>query len=66
MILLSDCIFYAEANTKGKYIGRCRQFPDMRTRPHKSRTDAIDEVVDLVAEKIRYRDEAAENIRRGR
>ena len=37
----------------------------MRTRPHKRSTDALDEIFDLVAEKIRYRDEAADNIRRG-
>ena len=66
MILLSDCTFHAEANTKGKFVGRCREFPDVRTKPHKGTTDAINEIVELVAEKIRYRDEAADNIRRGR
>lgn len=65
MIPLSDCIFEAEANNRGQFVGRCRQFPDMRTRPHKKPHDAIDDIFAQVAEKIRYRDEAADNIRRG-
>ena len=66
MIVLADCVFTADSNNQGKYVGRCVQLPDLRTRPHKSRLDAIDDIVTQAAEKIRHLDGAIDDIRSGR
>jgi hypothetical protein len=53
---LGDCIFVAHPNDKGFFVGRCQQFPYLRSRPRKLRLDAIDEIIDLVRDKIRNLD----------
>lgn len=49
---LDDCDCYTERNDNGLFVGRVRQFPDLRTRPQKSGLDAIDEIVTLTRKKI--------------
>lgn len=56
VVPLGDCLFDAYPNDKGLFVGRCQQFPGIRTRPRKSRLDAIDEIIDLVRDKIRNLD----------
>lgn len=57
-IALGDCEFHTEANENGYHVGRCREFPDVRTKPRKSRLDAIDDIVNAVAAKLRRVDAA--------
>lgn len=63
-IQLADCTFAAEPNTKGLFVGRCREFPDIRTRPYRSRLDAIDAAIDTVRDHIAQRDSFT-NIKKG-
>lgn len=56
VVPISDCLFAAEPDDKGLFVGRCQQFPGLRSRPRKSRLDAIDEIIDLVRDKIRNLD----------
>lgn len=49
---LGDCDCYTEITDSGTYIGRVRQYPDIRTRPQKTSLDAIDEVMSLLRNKI--------------
>lgn len=55
---LGDCEFHSEPNDNGMYVGRCREFPDLRTRPRKSRLDALDDIVTAVSAKLRKVDAA--------
>jgi hypothetical protein len=50
---LEECEFGAFANKQGMFIGRCREYPDLRTRPRKSRLDAIDDIIAATRDKIR-------------
>lgn len=54
--VLGDCQFAAELNDNGLWVGVCREFPDLRSRPRKSKLDAIDDIVAKVAEKLRQID----------
>ncbi len=56
VVPLGDCVFAADPNDKGLFVGFCQQFPGLRSRPRKSRLDAIDEIIDLVRDKIRNLD----------
>ncbi len=49
---LEDCDCYTEINRRGQYVGRVRQFPDLRTRPQAKGLDAITEVHALLADKL--------------
>lgn len=49
---LDDCDCYTQINDSGKYVGRVRQFPDLRSKPQARRLDAIDEIVTLTRQKI--------------
>lgn len=51
---LHECTFYADPTDRGHYIGRCREWPDLRSRPHRHRLDAIDDVIDKVSDKLRH------------
>lgn len=64
VIALGNCDFHADTNDKGQFIGRCKQFQELRTRPYKSRLDAIDAIVTLVSDKIRNLDGVTEIKRR--
>lgn len=61
-IPFSDCTFTVEANDDGLFIGRCREFPELRSRPVKSRLAALDNIMQTVAKKIRQRDAAQDII----
>lgn len=50
---IEDMWFSTEKNHDGRFIGRVREFPDLRTKPSTSRLDAIDDIIKLTAERIR-------------
>lgn len=52
MITIDRCNFYADTNKQGKFIGRCEQFPDIKTAPRARRIDAIDLAITAVRDKI--------------
>ncbi|OCB09258.1 hypothetical protein A5717_26140 [Mycolicibacterium porcinum] len=60
---LGDCEFTATPNRNGLYVGRCRQYLDLRSKPRKDKLDAIDDIVALASEKIRDLDLAAPKVR---
>lgn len=50
---LADCQFYTiRSGRDGMYTGRCDQYPDLRTRGHKTSIDALDEIITAVRDKI--------------
>lgn len=49
---LGDCDCYTEITDAGRYVGRVRQFPNLRSRPQRTSLDAIDEVLSLARNKI--------------
>lgn len=55
---LADCTFYTTVTDKGLFVGRVREFPDLRTRPQKSSLDATDEIITLTRDKIAQLDAA--------
>ena len=63
--VLGHCEFAAVANDNGLFVGRCRQFPDMRTKPHTNRLDAVDAIIAAVADKLRRLDAATTDISKG-
>lgn len=50
---IADHNFTAVANDAGYYVGRCREFPDLRSAPRKNRLDAIDDIIAKVVDKLR-------------
>lgn len=52
MKLLEDMEFYTETKG-GKFVGRVREFVDLRTRPMVKRLDAVDGIITLTAERVR-------------
>lgn len=50
--LVDECDYYTTAN-EGRFTGHVEQFPDLRTRPCRSRTDAIAEIVTVTANHLR-------------
>lgn len=61
---LGDCDFTAEPNKNGLFVGRCKQYPDLRSRPHRKKLDALDDIISLTSDKIRDLDLAAPRSRR--
>lgn len=51
---LDECNFYAETatSTGGGFVGRCREFPGLRTRTCKTSLDAVDQIITRVNEHI--------------
>lgn len=49
---LEDMQFYCDIDRIGKFIGRVREFDDLRTRPHGSRLDALNEIVGLTSQRV--------------
>lgn len=50
---LEDCDCYTEPTRDGlKFVGRVRQFSNLRTRPKALALDAIDEIVTLTRDHI--------------
>lgn len=49
---IEDMGFTTERTRAGKFIGRVREFADLKTRPKANRLDAVDEIVRLTSERI--------------
>lgn len=49
---LQDCQAYTEQTRSGKYVGRVRQFPALRSTPQTKALDAVTEILALAADKI--------------
>lgn len=56
---LEDCNFSAEVTDKGMFVGRVREFPDLRSRPQSKKIDALDEIITITRDKIARLAEAA-------
>ncbi|MCG7592420.1 hypothetical protein [Mycobacterium sp. PSTR-4-N] len=52
MITLDRCDFYATTNKTGQFIGRCKQFPDIKTAPRARKIDAIDLAITAVRDRL--------------
>lgn len=52
---LHECTFTAERldSGHGHFVGVCAEWPDLHTKPYRSRLDAIDDIVDQVRDKLR-------------
>jgi hypothetical protein len=50
---LHEHTFQAVRTDNGHYTGRCPEWPDLHTRTHRRALDAVDEIVDQVAAKLR-------------
>ncbi|MCC9182592.1 hypothetical protein [Mycolicibacterium mageritense] len=50
--LLEDCNFYTYRIDDGRFIGRVREFRDLRTRPRANALDASDEIITHTRNKI--------------
>lgn len=55
---IDEMEFYTEKRRDGWYIGRCREFKDIRTKATRSALDAISEIIALTSERIRDIDES--------
>lgn len=51
-IAFSACTFYTNPTETGMFVGRCENFPDLRTRPQKSSLDALDEIMTVTRNRI--------------
>lgn len=49
---LADCTFSTVTTDDGRFTGRCTQYPELRTRPHRRSLDALDEIISVTATKI--------------
>ncbi|CAN5144337.1 hypothetical protein BH11ACT6_BH11ACT6_34600 [soil metagenome] len=49
---IDDCEFSTEPTRKGKFVGRVKQFPYLRTSPQRSSIDALDEIMTATREKL--------------
>jgi hypothetical protein len=54
---LEDHNFWTE-KTKGKFIGRVKEFPQLRTRAHAKAIDALDDIITQTVEHLRDLHEA--------
>lgn len=52
MITIDQCDFYAAKNRSGQWVGRCRQFPELKTKPRAQKLDAIDLAVAAVRDQL--------------
>lgn len=50
---IEDMWFYTEQPVEGRFVGRVREFPDIRTKAQKSKLDAINDIVGLTTQRIR-------------
>lgn len=51
---LHDCDFYTIRTDDGHHIGRCKEWPDLHTRPTRNRLDAIDDIISIVRDKLAH------------
>lgn len=52
--LLEECNFYTTLTDSDEFIGRVREFPDLRTRPHKTSLDATDDIITRTRTKLAH------------
>lgn len=57
---VDECDYSTTTDRKGRFIGRVKQFPNLRSKACRSRVDAIAEIVDQTAIHIRYLHGASE------
>lgn len=50
--VLDACTFYTTRDGSGRFIGRVREFPDLRTPPQASALDARDAIITATTRKI--------------
>lgn len=50
--LVDECDYYTEPTKDGKFIGKVRQFPNLRTRPEKNALDARDAIITATRDKL--------------
>lgn len=50
---IEDMQYAAERTRDGKWVGRVREFPKLRTGPKANRLDAISEIVSLTSQRIK-------------
>jgi hypothetical protein len=50
---IEDQNFWAEKTNEGKFVGRVKDFPQLRTRPKHKRLDAVDDIITQTAAKLR-------------
>ena len=60
---LGDCDFYTTVTDNDQFVGRVREFPDLRTRPQKSALDAIDDIVTITRDKLARLDAAVAGLK---
>lgn len=51
--LLDECEYYTTRNDAGRFVGRVKQFPDLKTKPYASRADAAEAIVNATAANLR-------------
>lgn len=50
--LIQECEFYTTTTDEGMFIGRCREFPQLRTRPQKTSLDATADIITITCKKL--------------
>lgn len=51
---LDECDFYTHlAPDEKRFIGRCKEWADLKTKPHRSKLDAIDDIISQVRDQLR-------------
>lgn len=50
---LHECDFYTEREDDGRRVGRCREWPDLRTKPYRGALDAVDDIMSQVRDQLR-------------
>lgn len=49
---IEDCNFAAKPTGKGTFVGRVREFPDLRTRPYEKSIDALDDIISQTRDRL--------------
>lgn len=57
MKTIDELDFYLETNSDNKFVGRVREFSDLRSGPRASRLDAIAEIIKQASRRLREIDE---------
>ena len=55
---IDEMTFHTDKQRGGRYVGRVREFRDLRSKPKTSALDAISEIVTITSERIRDIDES--------
>lgn len=56
---IDDCEYYTDRADDGKFVGRVKQFPKLRTRPKLLALDARDDIVSMTRDKLARLNDAA-------